>query len=143
MVEEWRDIKGYEGRYQVSNTGKVMTLGTGVTHKEKRLLKFSTSHGRYYIVAMTKDGKTRYFTVHRLVALTFIPNDDPTRNQIDHIDGNSKNNCAENLRWCTAAENNRNPITRARKSLSKMGDKNPQRKKKLARLYGNVSPIVE
>lgn len=130
-MEEWRDVIGYEGRYQVSNTGKVMTLGTGVTHKQKRLLKFSTSHGRYYIVALTKDGKTKYHTVHRLVALAFIPNDNLSRDQIDHIDGDSFNNSADNLRWCTALENNGFPLRRERVSQSKMGEKNPNHKSNL------------
>ena len=131
MTEEWRDVIGYEGRYQVSNTGKVMTLGTGKTHKEKKLLKYSVSHNHYYIVALTKDGKTKWFTVHRLVALAFIPNDDESREQLDHIDGDSFNNRADNLRWCTAKENCQNPITRKRKSESKMGESNPNHKSKL------------
>lgn len=139
MGEEWRDIIGYEGRYQVSNTGKVMTLGTGVTHKEKRLLKFSTSHGRYYIVALTKDGKTKWHTVHRLVAQCFIPNDNQSKDQIDHIDGDSFNNSADNLRWCTAQENNLNPITRVRKSESKKGKANPNHKSNLTdERYGKL-----
>ena len=130
-MEEWRDVIGYEGRYQVSNTGKVMTLGTGVTHKQKKLLKFSTSHGRYYIVALTKDGKTKSHTVHRLVALAFIPNDNPNRDQIDHIDGDTFNNSANNLRWCTVLENNGFPLRRERVSQSKMGEKNPNHKNNL------------
>lgn len=129
--EQWRDVVGYEGRYQVSNLGRVMTLGTGTTHKQKRLLNFTTSHGRYYIVTLTKDGISKSYSVHRLVALSFIPNNEPSKDQIDHIDGDSFNNAADNLRWCTAKENNLNPITRVRKSKSKMGESNPNHKSRL------------
>lgn len=125
MTEEWRDIVGYEGRYQVSNLGRVMTLGTGQTHKEKKILRTSTSHGRYLIVALTKDGKTKSHTVHRLVAMAFIPNEDETKTQLDHIDGDSFNNKVDNLRWCTGKENCQNPITLKRKSESKKGKLNP------------------
>ena len=131
MTEEWRDVVGYEGRYQVSNFGRVMSLGTGQTHKQKKILRTTTSRGKYLIVALTKDGKTKSHTVHRLVAMAFIPNGDKTRTQLDHIDGDSFNNRSDNLRWCTGKENCQNPITLKRVSESKKGELNPNHKSKL------------
>lgn len=54
-----------------------------------------------------KDGKCKYFLVHRLVAQAFITNDDSTKNCINHLDVNPKNNHVDNLEWCTRAENNK------------------------------------
>lgn len=128
--EVWKDIKGYEGLYVVSNKGNVKSLGNGQTHRTEKLLRFSTSHKRYYIVTLTKNGICKSYTVHRLVALAFIPNQEG-KEHIDHIDGNSFNNHSENLRWCTAKENNLNPITRTRKSISKTGNRNPNHSENL------------
>ena len=122
--EVWRDIKGYEGLYVVSNKGRVKSLGNGQTHRKEKLLCFTTSHKRYYVVTLTKNGICKSFTVHKLVAKAFVLEQNG-KEQIDHIDGNSFNNCAENLRWCTSKENNLNPITRTRKSISKTGNLNP------------------
>ena len=73
MNEEWRDIKGYEGLYQVSNLGNVKSLHFNHT-KEERLMHQCKSHKGYCIVYLYKDKKTKYFAVHRLVAQAFLPN---------------------------------------------------------------------
>ena len=108
-MEEWRDIKGYEGLYQVSNLGRVKSLGNNKTRKEK-ILKPETING-YLRVCLFKERKGKHILVHRLVADAFIPNMD-NKPYIDHIDGNPNNNIINNLRWCTHNENMNNLITK-------------------------------
>lgn len=104
MYEEiWFDVPGYEGLYKVSNFGRVMNA-----KREKTLKPAANSRG-YLRVLLCKDGKKTNKFVHRLVAAAFVPN--PYQKPVvDHIDGNTQNNTAENLRWTTHAENlaNRN-----------------------------------
>jgi hypothetical protein len=94
MEEEWRDIVGYEGLYQVSNLGRVKSL-----FRYKKLLKPRIMQ-QYYSVCLWKDKKPKHMRVHRLVGMAFIPNpnDYPC---INHKDENKLNNCVDNLEWCT------------------------------------------
>lgn len=106
---EWRDIKGYEGLYQVSDTGEVRSVDRVSTGKRNRMLKgrvlskTKTSTG-YWKVELCKDGKATSSKVHRLVALAFIDNPE-NKPSINHIDNNPLNNNVCNLEWCTQAEN--------------------------------------
>lgn len=109
--EQWQHIQGFEGLYLVSNWGRIMALD--YKHRQEcRILTITCTKGRYMKVTLRdKDGNPTTFWVHRLVALTFIPN--PERKpQVDHIDGNRSNNSASNLRWVDAAENSNNPNTK-------------------------------
>lgn len=108
MTEIYKDIKGYETLYQISNLGHVKSLpkGDGNGNRE-RLLKLEIikrDHTSYYRVALSKDGSVKRFQVHQLVAKAFIdnPEDKP---HVNHIDNDGFNNLATNLEWCTAAEN--------------------------------------
>ena len=110
MKEVWKDVKGYEEIYQVSNTGKVRSLDR-ISAQGARIkgtmLKFGISRSGkgYYQVNLCKNGKTKMFLVHRLVASEFIENE----NQypcINHMDENMYNNNADNLEWCTYKYNN-------------------------------------
>lgn len=97
-VEEWRDIPGYEGRYQASSLGRIRS-------KERGLLSPFRSRDGYLVIALQKDGR-RYGTgVHRLVAAAFIPNPEQ-KPQINHKNGIRSDNRPENLEWCTCSENN-------------------------------------
>lgn len=107
--EEWRDVIGYEGKYQVSNLGNVRSLSYMRTGRIKNLALHINKHG-YVYVALLKDGKHKTCLVHRLVALAFIPNPDG-KPCIDHINTIRNDNRVENLRWCTISENMRNPIS--------------------------------
>ena len=81
LEEIWKDIKGYEGHYQISNTGKVKSLHFNIaTQKQETILKQSETWGGYLRVGLTKDRKPKLFAVHRLVAEAFIPNKENNRN---------------------------------------------------------------
>jgi hypothetical protein len=101
--EEWRDIKGYEGKYQVSNLGNVKSLQYKRLGKERILIPYISNRG-YYTVALSMNSKKAVRTIHRLVAETFVENIEDLP-MVNHIDGNKKNNRADNLEWCTQKHN--------------------------------------
>ena len=109
QTEQWRDIKDYEGLYQVSNEGKVKSLNYRQTKQEKILKAFKNNNG-YLLVGLCKNGKPIHKLVHRLVAEAFIPMVEG-KQEIDHINSVRHDNRVENLRWCTPEENANNPIT--------------------------------
>lgn len=120
MNEIWKDIKDYEGLYQVSNLGRVKSLernvpftnrwGQRIAHLQKeRILKAKKQFNGYLALALSKDGKHKTYLVHRLVAETFILKTD-NQLQVDHINGDKTDNRVDNLRWCTAKENCLNPL---------------------------------
>ena len=127
--EIWKDVKNYEGLYEVSNLGRVKSLNYNRTRKEK-ILKSGYVCG-YCKVVLCKYGKMKHFLVHRLVAEAFIDNSN-NKPCIDHIDGNPMNNRVENLRWCTQRENCNNPITLHRMSEAQKGENNPNYGKHLS-----------
>lgn len=116
MEEEiWKDYKGYEGIYRVSNLGNIMRMPRTVVDSIGRVRKFSGHilrkysgvHG-YEYVTLSKDGVERSEFVQRMVALMFVENDDPKHKiEVNHIDENKKNNRADNLEWVTRSENAR------------------------------------
>ena len=125
MEEIWKDIEGYEGLYQVSNMGRVKSLGNGSSNnsKEKILKERNRNKKGYKMVALYKANK-KEFSIHRLVAQAFIPNP-KNKPCIDHIDTNPSNNRVENLRWATYKENIKNPLTIKKLRLANIGNKNP------------------
>ena len=112
MQEIWKDIPNYEGIYQVSNLGNVKSLDKIVNSaiknnsKVKRTGKILKQHNKngYMQVTLIHNNKRKYYNVHRLVALTFIPNPE-NKPQVNHKDENKLNNCVDNLEWCTAKYN--------------------------------------
>lgn len=113
LKEEWKDVGGYEGSYQVSNLGRVRSLDRLVNHpngkrkkkhKGKVLSNNSINSSGYVIYRFMVDGNSRYFSGHRLVAEAFIPNKHNLP-QVNHIDGNPSNNNVNNLEWCDASHN--------------------------------------
>ena len=102
-MEEWRDIKGYEGLYQISNKGRVKSLNYKRTGKEK-IRKPGKRRGYFFITLYKKGEKPKSFDIHRLVAEHFLPNPDNLP-VVNHKDENKLNNNVENLEWCTFAYN--------------------------------------
>lgn len=94
----WKTIEGTNGEYQVSDTGLVRTTKTG------RILRPAVSRHGYERVCLFKMDRERRYRVHRLVAMAFVPNPDNLP-QVNHIDGNKRNNNASNLEWVTNHEN--------------------------------------
>lgn len=108
--EIWKDIPNYEGYYQVSTFGRVKSMPKWLNIKKgqrqtKEIIIANTNNGTGYLIcSLSKDGKRKSILTHRLVALTFIENKDKTK-EVNHIDGNKKNNFASNLEWVTRQEN--------------------------------------
>lgn len=107
-MEVWKDIKGYEGLYQVSNKGRVKSLkrkvprGNYFYSVNEKLLKDAPNTGGYLAVSLWKNNKGKTFSIHSLVAIAFL-NHKPKGYElvIDHIDENKKNNNLSNLRLVT------------------------------------------
>lgn len=104
LNEEWKDIKKFEGLYQISNYGRVKSLGNKSNHRKEIILKANLSNKNYYKTCLHKNSIIKTFNVHRLVAEAFIENVF-LKKEINHIDGNKKNNCVGNLEWVTRKEN--------------------------------------
>lgn len=102
MKEIWKDIRGYEGLYQVSNFGRVKSF-YGRT-KEEIILSKSVDNKGYCRVILYKNNKPQLKLIHRLVAIEFINNID-NKPQINHINGIKSDNKVSNLEWCTGSEN--------------------------------------
>lgn len=101
--EIWKSVVGYEGKYQVSNKGRVRSLNY---HREKRIkiMKSRIMDSGYEDIRLCENGKNKAHLMHRLVAKAFIPNPDNKR-CVNHIDGDKSNNLLDNLEWVSYQEN--------------------------------------
>lgn len=111
-MEKWKDIVGYEGYYQVSSYGRVRSLDRNVLHptgsimlRKGLLLKVGSTPNGYSVVSLNKLGDRKYISVHRLVAIAFLPAQPKELPQINHIDGNKKNNHFLNIEWSNSSLN--------------------------------------
>lgn len=136
--EVWKDVVGWEGLYAVSNFGRVASFERYVTGWARKVMRYNkprimsprrsrSYNGVYHSVDLKYDGRKESWYVHRLVATHFIPNDNPLRKEVDHIDRNTINNHVSNLRWVTHAENQQNENTRKQFVKSHTGSKKPSR----------------
>lgn len=122
--EIWKPIKGYEGYYEVSDLGRIRSLdrlvkslrnGEYVDFKCKgRLMKPTKNRKGYLRISLQKNGEREDYSMHRLVAQTFIG--DIYNKEIDHINTDREDNRVENLRIVTSSENSNNPITKEKKA---------------------------
>lgn len=146
-MEIWRDIEGYPN-YQISNMGRVKSLGNNKTRKEK-ILKSGKNEKGYLIVNLFKEGKGKSFKVHRLVATAFLPNPNNLP-QVNHKDENKTNNRVDNLEYCdskynmnygTRTEKTQKPILQFSKTgeFIKKWDSAIQVERELGFNQGNIS----
>lgn len=119
----WDSPKGFEGMYQVSNWGNVRSLNRNIRHpkgglsfRSGQVLRIVLDKYGYPKVVLQKEGRRRYFTVHRLVAEVFVPNPNNLP-QVNHIDGDKTNNYYENLEWISALDNQLHAIDKGLKTF--------------------------
>jgi len=144
MNEIWKDVIGYEGCYSVSNLGRVKSLKRKVnslhgintrTVNERIIAQRTTMHG-YMSVALRKYGKDKTLTVHRLIAIAFLNNPDD-KPEVNHLDGNKKNNKLYNLEWVTKSENIKHAFRTGLQSLEKL------KQSGIKASLGNRKPITQ
>jgi hypothetical protein len=116
MTEVWIDISGYEGLYQVSNLGRVKSCERKVAHYPKglrlvkeKIMKQSIVRGGYCMVELSKNNTQKCKIVSKLVAVAFIPFEKNDL-EVNHKDGNKKNNNVENLEWLTHKQNQEHAV---------------------------------
>lgn len=129
-MEKWKDIKGYEGYYQISNAGRVKSVKRAYKTKRsfitvpEKIRSLINVHG-YLYCELWKNGEHQRYAIHRLVASAFIPNPDNLP-VVNHLDGDKANNNVFNLEWCSNFENNLHAYkTGLNKPYNRRGEKNP------------------
>lgn len=130
-MEIWKDVMGYEGRYQVSNLGRVKSLkrkfgcfGRAKTSFKEIIIKPTTNSRGYVTMLLWDDGKIKGTTVHRLVATHFIPNNNALELTVNHKNGIKTDNRVENLEWLTRGDNVRHGLKIGlKKSFGRTGKK--------------------
>lgn len=156
LGEVWKDIEDYEGYYMISNFGRVKSLrrnryvGCKAGIIKERILKTTLNTSGYELVKLYFKGKPKFFRVHQLVARHFIENK-CCYPIINHIDGNKRNNKADNLEWCTYSKNAQHAMdnglnkTRFDCEISKFMDMYITKRMKqdeIARYYGVSSRTI-
>lgn len=102
--EEWKSIKGFEERFEVSSFGRIKSINGRNNNGLPTILKLDSTNRGYLRVFFRKDGNRFRCSVHRLVAMYFIDNSNNLP-IVNHIDNNPQNNFYKNLEWCTQLEN--------------------------------------
>lgn len=128
MIEEFRDIPGYEGYYQISNLGEVKSF----YRNRERILKHSKDKDGYRIIGLTNNNnnnKVKTERIHRLVLKTFKPDEEFKDAQVNHKNGIRYDNRLDNLEWCNHSENTIHSFrVLGRKSADISREKNPKSK---------------
>lgn len=126
MMEEWKEIDGTNGVYEISNTGKVRS-NNYLGHGSQKEIALQTDQKGYLRTRIYVGNIRKSIKVHREVAKAFIPNPE-CKPEVNHKDGNKKNNCVDNLEWVTASENEYHAYAnglkeKAREHCKQMGKK--------------------
>lgn len=122
MKEIWKPIKGYENAYEVSNKGNIRSVDRHVYQQNRMVLYKGTklkpykNNAGYFCIGLSIGNKKKKFTIHRLVAESFLPNPH-NYPQINHKDENKENNELTNLEWCTGSYNDRYGTLSKRKEI--------------------------
>ena len=150
-MEIWKDIKGYEGLYQISNYGRVKSLEkdyttklrgkTIVIHKAENILKLLKINSGYLTILLHKNGISKRFFVHRIVAEAFILNPQNLP-QVNHKDENKINNKVENLEWCDQYYNINYGNARTKMSISKTKKPNYKIRKPIVGTSKKTNEVV-
>jgi len=138
--EEWKDIKGFEGLYQVSNLGQIKSLyftsnKTKKKYRRDKILKQQKDKQGYMTIRLSYFGKDKTYKTHRLVAKTFIPNIE-NKLEINHIDGNKANNIVSNLEWTTRSENQKHAY---KYGLQTQTEKMKRHSVEMGKTYGKIN----
>lgn len=149
MKEIWKDIRNYEGLYQVSNLGRVRSLDRTITYMNGRkrfvkgtILTPAYDTRKYLFVGLSNNGIKHYFRINRLVAEAFIPNQ-LNLSQVNHKDENKDNNSVENLEWCDSKYNCNYGTRNKRVSKSKKGIYNTKISKSVLQINPNTYEIIK
>jgi hypothetical protein len=129
MIEKWKDISGFEGKYQISNIGRVRSLDRITNNRQfKGAIKTPqiSNTGYYRVHLCTENRKTKPFSIHRLVATHFLPSIGG-KNVVNHIDGDKLNNRLDNLEWVTISENTKHSYDTGLQIMGR-SEKNPASK---------------
>lgn len=142
--EIWKDIPDYEGLYQASNMGRIKRLsgwvrvrGGGLRMVGERILNLPTQRYGYLLVGLSKDGRQKMQIAHRVIAQTWIPNPN-NYPQINHINGNKRDNRVENLEWCDNSMNQKHAYDTGLKSHADNSGR-PKRRVKLTNVVSGES----
>lgn len=134
MEEIWKDIPGYDGYYQVSNLGRIKSLPrckpTDKRKSHNNIRKPKLAANGYFKINLSKDSKVKWYGLHRLVAMAFIPN---PKNfpVVNHKDENPQNNCVDNLEWCTVQYNCNYGTARERQKKTRAANPNDRAVRKM------------
>lgn len=113
--EIWKNIDGIDGVYQISNFGRVKSLSRVKVENRRELILKNGNNGKYLYVHFYKNKKQTNFSIHRLVAMAFVPNPKKLK-EVNHKDGNKLNNNFENLEWCDRKDNEKHASLNGLKS---------------------------
>ena len=145
MQEIWKDIENYEGLYQISNFGRVRSLnhfrknGTGIYLHKGKILIPQNANG-YCFVRLSKNGKSKQYLLHRLVAQAFLPKLEKY-NEINHKDENKRNNHINNLEWCSHKYNINYGTGNERRKTSEQGKKKTWNTQKVGGNNKKIKPV--
>lgn len=132
--ESWKQVEGFNGRYEVSNTGKIRSINYRRSGSTKELKILVDRYGYPCVSLPMPNNKRKHFTIHRLVASAFIPNPEG-KPEVNHKDGDKFNNHVSNLEWVTMQENQRHAWENGLKEKSRiMSAKRGKSEKTISRL---------